>query len=100
MPAFNIEVPHPLSKEDAKNKLENFMEQVRSKYQDQVSDLQENWDDHTLTFSFKTYGFSISGNLVVEDKKVAITGTLPFAALAFRGKIEQSIRGELEKQLA
>ena len=31
----------------------------KDKYQDQVSDLKESWNDNTLTFSFSTYGFQV-----------------------------------------
>ncbi|QDU93000.1 polyhydroxyalkanoic acid system family protein [Lignipirellula cremea] len=100
MPNMNIVVPNPLGKEAAKTKLKNFLETVRSKYKDQVSNLEETWVDDTLNYSFKTYGFAIKGQLIVEESQVVVNGALPMAAFAFRGKIEQSIKTELEKQLA
>ena len=46
-----------------------------------------------------TYGFTISGKLTVDDSSARIEGQLPFAALAFKGKIEKSIAEEMQKQL-
>ncbi len=100
MPNFSTEVPHELGQEQASVRLRGLLEKVRQRYQDQVGALQEEWQDNVLNFSFKTYGFLISGALTVEPDLVKLDGTLPFAAVAFRGKIEQSIRNELEKVLS
>ena len=100
MPAFNIEVPHQLGQQEAADRLRGFFQKVREKYQSQVTDLEENWDDNQLSFSFKTYGFVIKGTGTVLVENVQFAGELPFAAVAFRGKIEQSIREELVKELS
>ena len=42
---------------------------------------------------------TVDGILTVEDQLARLSGNLPFAALAFRGKIEQSIKDELAKLL-
>jgi len=99
MPGFSTEVPNPLGQEAATEKLKNFMGTVRSKYGDQISNLEEAWEGSTLNFSFTTYGFAISGVMDVQADKIGLQGTLPFAAMAFKGRIEETIRTELEKQL-
>jgi hypothetical protein len=100
MPSFNTEVVHQLGRELAMERLKGLLSEVRAKYKDQVSDLQEEWQGDTLNYSFKTYGFTIKGDVKVNEDAVVMNGSLPIAALAFRGKIEQSIRSELEKRLA
>ena len=100
MPSFSTEVPHQLGTEQATKRLKQFLEQVREQYKDFVTDLQGNWTDNLLTFSFKTYGFKIDGTLTVDETAARLAGNLPFAAIAFRGKIEQSIAGELRKELS
>ncbi len=100
MPSFSTEVPHQIGQEDATNRLKGFMDKVRNRYKDQVSDLSESWEENVLTFAFKSYGFKISGTLTVEDAAARLDGKLPFAAVAFKGKIQQSIATELEKVLA
>ena len=99
MPSFNTEVAHAIGKEQATERLKGLLGEVRNKYKDQVSDLQEEWQGDTLNYSFKTYGFTIKGDLKVNEDVIVMNGSLPIAALAFRGKIEQSIRSELEKRL-
>ncbi len=100
MPTFSTEVPHQLGTEQATERLKQFVEQVREQYKDFVTDLQGNWTDNLLTFSFKTYGFKIDGTLTVDETAARLAGNLPFAAIAFRGKIEQSIAGELRRELS
>ena len=100
MPGFNIEVPHQLSQEDAAERLKGFLDKIRERYQSQVKDLEESWDGNTLNYSFKTYGFKIQGEVKVEPESVTMQGDIPLAAVAFKGKITQSIKDELEKILA
>ncbi|SRR5690606_29141147 len=100
MPSFSTEVPHSLGREEAKQRLENFLQRAAQMYKDQVSELQGEWTGDTLNFHITTYGFKISGALTVEDNLVRLTGNLPFAAVAFRGKIEKSFAAELQRALA
>ncbi len=99
MPAFNAEVPHTIGQEDATKRLKRFLDLVAEHYKDQVSALEGNWVDNVLQFSLTTYGFTISGDLVVEEEIVKLDGQLPFAAVPFKGKIQQSIVSELERAL-
>lgn len=100
MPGFKIDVPHQLGQDEATQRLKGFFEKVRQKYQSQVTDLEETWTENELAYSFKTYGFAIKGTGTVEPATVLFQGDLPFAAIAFKGKIEQSIREELVKELS
>ena len=100
MPKFNTEVAHQLGQEEAILRLKGFMDKVQEQYKDQVSSVEGNWEEHVLTFALSTFGFKIDGRLDVQEDKVQLDGTLPFAAVAFRGKIETSIAAELTKALA
>jgi hypothetical protein len=100
MPSFNTEVEHQLGQVEATERLKKLLDQVRQQYSDFVTELTGDWDDNVLTFSLQTYGFKIDGTLTVEDQLARLNGNLPFAALAFRGKIEQSIVGELRRELS
>ena len=99
MPAFQVNVPHALGQEQAVERLKVFLLKVAEHYKGQVSTLEGNWVENVLTFAMTTYGFTISGKLTVDDSSAQLAGQLPFAALAFRGKIEKSIADELRKEL-
>ena len=100
MPSFSTEVDHSLGREEATTRLKGFVDLVAERYKDQVSHMEGNWEDNVLTFALTTYGFTISGNLTVDDDKARLKGNLPFAAMAFRGKIEQSIESEIRGALS
>jgi len=99
VPKINFEIPHPLSNEDAKDRLQRFVESLESKFQDNVSDLQQSWEGDRLDFGFKTYGIKIAGNINVEDSRIAVDIDLPISAMMFKGKIESEIRKQLERLL-
>jgi hypothetical protein len=100
MPAFRTEVQHSLGKDEATARLKTFIDQVRERYQDKVSAVDGSWQDNKLDFSLTTFGFTVTGTLTVEEKNALLEGQLPFAAFAFKGKIEQDIKAALEKALA
>jgi len=100
MPAFTTQVSHPLDKATAVAKLKGLMDAMRSKYKDVASDVSGAWSENVLNFSLKVMGFSIVGKVTVEDKLATVEGQLPLAAAMFRGRIEESIKGEMEKELA
>ena len=100
MPSFSTDVPHGLGKEQAVERLKKFLADVAERFRDQVSKIDGTWNDNVLNFSLTTWGFTISGDLTVHDKVASLQGKLPFAALAFKGKIEHEIKQELEKALA
>ena len=100
MPGFSTEVSHPLDQQTAVAKLKGLMEGLRSKYKDVASDVQGAWNGNVLSFSLKVMGFAVSGTVAVEDHKAKVQGDLPLAASMFRGKIEESIKTEMERELA
>jgi hypothetical protein len=100
MPSLTISMPHSLSPEEATARLQTFFGKLKEKYKDQMSNLEEQWNGNKLDHSFSTFGFSIKGDLTVEPNEVKVNGSLPFAAMMFKGKIEQSVRDELGKVLA
>ena len=94
MPKIKLEIPHQLSAEEARSRLERFTESLPK---DQVSDLEQSWNDNTLNFGFKTYGIKIDGDLTAADEKLLVNVELPFSAMMFKGKIESGIRKQLER---
>lgn len=97
MPKFNLEVPHNLPAEEAKSRLERFVEMLHDQHKERVSDLNQAWDGNTLTFAFKTFGFKVAGAIASLDKKLAVSGDIPIAAMMFKGKIESEIRDQLSR---
>ena len=100
MPKFGVRVPHTLTKDEARSRLERFIEVISSKYSSQVGDVEQAWDGDTLNFKFKTYGIAIDGGITVAENELDLAGDIPFAAMMFKGKIESEIREQLERIVA
>ncbi len=100
MPSLTIAVPHSLSAEEATARLKTFFDKLKERHKDKMSNLEESWAGNTLSYAFSTFGFNIKGDLNIEPNEVKVNGSLPFAAMMFKGKIEQAVREELEKALA
>ena len=99
MPSINISVPHELGQETALERIQGVADQVREKYKGQVKNMEESWEGNQLTFSFRTFGVNIKGVLDVLESEVKLNSDLPFAAMMFKGKIEESVREEFSKLL-
>ncbi|MEM7456733.1 MAG: hypothetical protein AAF456_20480, partial [Planctomycetota bacterium] len=66
-----------------------------------VTGLKEDWDEEgNLDFAFSAMGFTISGKVVTCDKQVKVNGDLPFAALPFRGMIEEKMAEKIREAIA
>ena len=84
-------------------RLKQLLDQMRRQYSEFISEVNGEWVENLLTFSLKAHGpipIKIDGTLKVDDHLASLSGTLPFAALPFRGKIEQSIVSELRRELS
>ena len=97
MPKFHVDVPHSLPQAEATERLNRFVEAIGDKFGDQVSDMEQSWEENRLNFGFKTFGIALKGEVTVADDKLLVDGELPFAAMMFKGKIESSIKEQLER---
>ena len=100
MPKVSLSVPHSLSQEEAMQRLKEFLPRVRQHYGSHISNVQESWKEHELDFSFTTFGFDIAGQMLVTASQVVFNGTIPFAAMMVKGKVEKAVREELGKLLS
>lgn len=100
MPAIDLTVPHLLTQDEALDRIKNLLQKIKIQYPDTISNLSEEWNANSGAFSFSAMGLPITGTLTVQPAGVAITGELPFAALPFKGMIEETIRERAVKLLA
>lgn len=100
MPRLSMTIPHDLSQEKAVERLKDGFGQLRETHRQHVKNLEETWNDSTLTFGFTTFGFKIKGSVAVELSEVKMAGELPFAAMMFKSTIQQQVRDQISKLLA
>jgi len=95
LPKLTFKIPHSQTREDARHRLEQFTEGLKSKFQGQVSDLEESWNDNHLNYGFKTFGIRISGDIKINDNDLDVCCDLPLTAMIFKGKIESELKQQL-----
>lgn len=100
MPALKTEVTHALGQDVALERLKVFLSGIQERYDGQVSDLKGEWIENCLSYSFAVLGLRIQGSLLVMHEFARVEAQIPFAAMAFRGRIEQEMRSELVKILS
>ena len=97
MPKFSVKVPHALAREDVVDRLTRFVEILREKFKDSVSELDQKWEGEDVAFRFKSFGMAITGKIKIEENQLVVDGDLPFSAMMFKGNIESAIREQLER---
>ena len=100
MAKFNVVVDHEVERDDVVMRLKGFSDRMRHEVPVEVTEVSETWDDAgNLNFSFKALGFTISGSMVTTEISVTVNGKLPFAALPFRGAIENQIADKVREAI-
>ena len=101
MANFKVSIVHEVTREQAVDRLRGFSDRIRVQFQEQVTNVVEEWDDQgNVNFSFTAMGLSISGDVLTDETSVNVSGKLPFAALPFKGMIEQTISEKISEALA
>jgi hypothetical protein len=95
MPRITFEMPHSLGLEEATRRLKDKLAAALAEHQSRVSNLREEWRDHTLSFALKAMGMGVSGTVAVAPDQVKVDAELPIAAAFFKGAIEQRLRQEV-----
>ena len=72
--------------------LPGFIEQA----DDNVSNIQRQWDGNVLRFAFRTRGMNIKGTFLVTDDEIIIESKLPFMARPFEGRVRSAIEQQLD----
>src|SRR5208282_4536142 len=100
MPKISLSIPHQLGQEEAKERISRLIAENCAKASNEVSALAETWAGYVDTFSFRARGFAVAGRLEVQAAQVVVDVHLPFAALPFKGRIEQEFLARARQLLA
>jgi hypothetical protein len=100
MPSIEMSIPHKLSQDEAKRRIQDLLPKMKSDFADQIKDLHEEWTGNTGKFSFTVMGFAVSGTLHVNESSVDLDGDLPFAAMFFKSKIKSAIQEKAQEILS
>ena len=97
---FVVSVPHKLSQEEALSRIKSLVNDLKSRYGDQVSDVRESWHGNKCDFSMKIKMFKLSGSMEVNESSAEIRGTMPPGTGRFEGKAKSLIEEHAKKLLS
>jgi Putative polyhydroxyalkanoic acid system protein (PHA_gran_rgn) len=97
---MKIEIQHQHSKEDAKSRLENLIQELKNEYAGQIQNMNEQWANYTDNIEVSAKGYSISGIIEVKESIVSVDLKIPFILLPFSKKIRSLIEDHVKKGLS
>ena len=97
MPNVNVRIEHSLEVEKVKETLTSVLSNLISSFEGK--DVNIDWQKDRVDFDFKSLGFSIQGDSVVDEDAVTTNVNLPFAAMMFKGRVEKAIKKHVGKAL-
>lgn len=97
---MKIEIPHQLSKEEAREKIKSLLSNLKEKYAGQVKDVEESWTDYRNDFKLGIGPLSTDGNITVNDANIEIDLAIPFFASMYKNQIKSLIEEQAKKALA
>ena len=96
---ITVTIPHKLTQEDARTRLQNGITELKGKYGNQVASMQENWSGNQMAFQLSAMGQSIKGRMDVQPSDVRLEVDLPWMLAMLADKIKPQIEQEGRKML-
>ena len=96
---MKIEYRHGASPGEAYEKIDGLLTALERRYGDQVSKARKSWNEakNRMEFSLEVRGMGLSGDLSLVGDRAVMEIKLPLLARAFSGRIESTMREELDK---
>ncbi len=91
MSNFTASIPHNLTREEAKRRLQSGIEQARHQYGAFLGNLTDRWEGDTMSFVLSAAGQTVSGQLFVEDQAVRVEAKLPWMLAMLAGPLKHRL---------
>ncbi|HEX8619821.1 MAG TPA: polyhydroxyalkanoic acid system family protein [Thermoanaerobaculia bacterium] len=91
---MRIAVPHNLTREDARQKLDQRLTNLLSQFGHQAEEMEHEWIGDKLRFKGKAKGLKVEGTVEVTDAAMIVDAKLPLIAMAFEGRIREAVQKE------
>jgi putative polyhydroxyalkanoate system protein len=99
MPNLTVSIPHQLTRQEARRRIESQIAQLQQQYASHLDHLEHRWTGDRLDFAAGVMGMSITGNLRVEDQAVILEVVLPWVLATLANTAKQTIEQEGRKLL-
>lgn len=90
----NLSIPHRLSPEEARTRLQNTLNSLKSQHAARLAQVEERWSGNHLDFRLAVMGQSVTGRVDVRDAAVDLAIDLPWILAMFAEKV----RGEVQRE--
>ena len=97
---MTIQVEHTLSKQEARHRIEELIEQLRQEYGNDLQSLVVDWRDDIAHIRLQARGYSTAGSLEIKDSVVDLDFYVPFLLQVFGKKIKSVIHDRIQQSLA
>ena len=97
---MTIQIEHTLSKEEARNRIEQLIERYKEEYKADLQELVVDWAGDRAHIRVKAKGYGTSGNLEVRDGVVELDFYVPFMLQVFSKKIKSVISDQIQESLS
>jgi hypothetical protein len=94
MPNLTISVPHPLTRPEAKRRIQDHIRDAQTKFGNVLGELHHRWSEDTLDFMLTAGGQSVSGQIFVEDHLVRVEVALPWMFALLANTVKQNVENE------
>lgn len=96
---MQFSIPHKESQIAAITRVKKALQHSRAQLAAHVENMQEEWKENVLHFSFVLQKNTISGTVTVTEKAYDITAKLPLIWRLFEGRIEKEIKEQVAQML-
>ncbi|HNX97672.1 MAG TPA: polyhydroxyalkanoic acid system family protein [Candidatus Aminicenantes bacterium] len=100
MALLQFAIPHTVDVPTARERLDRYVRQKSTEYDDRLTGASWEWVGTALTFHGGAGGYQVSGRLEVTADAVTVTAEVPAMVLFFRDQIVTRARQELGRALA
>jgi putative polyhydroxyalkanoate system protein len=93
---MRIAVPHNLTREDARQKVDQRLSSLLRQFGHQAEEMEHEWVGDKLRFKGRAKGLKVEGTVEVTDAAMIVDAKLPLIAMAFEGRIREAVQKEAD----
>lgn len=99
MNTMKVSIPHQLSREEARQRIQGQLGQLRQQSAGLIGSFEERWSGDAMDFSAAVMGTPICGKLQVEDRAVHVEVELPWFLAALARPVTQALESNTRNLL-
>ena len=99
MPNLTATIPHQLSRAEAKARLQQQIQSLRTQQGAMLAGIEDTWTDDRMDFKLQAMGQSVTGHMLVDDAAVHVSVALPWLLSMVAGTIKHRLEGDVRRLL-